>query len=428
MAPPTPTLRRRLLRLLLLIALFCYLIRRHWKALLRPRLLQLLDAHSNLPSPLDPVRPPPTEQRRAPQVAHKEQRSTVARPSPLSQTQAASQPPSQLAHAHQCRRTEPTTSYAQPQQVRLQVSITRLKLRNMAPRQDKSLASLRKLLWRSSPPPALAIALKWGRRHLMHTGALQYPQPGETPLWSDRFTFEHVTEREAIRNEELELELVGVDEHQSQLAATATNATRGSALGRVSIPIEALACGPTRNDHPLREPRERDARAPRRSAAGEAAQGTANAAEKDDEPDDAPPTGARLAFRSGPSPRDHHLHLHPPPRRLVPLSCPLRHARHLAGRRCRVSELREWRLQLDNVRLKIKADALEPTAAEGPTQASICLTLRNRHSPAHQRRTALSAHSRHRAGAPLLSLVHLHVWLDRAVEPRTRVACAHEPA
>ena len=242
------------------------------------------------------------------------------------------------------------------------MSITKLKLRNLAPRPEKPLASLRKLFWDATPPPALSIGFRWGDLPPMHTGARQYPQAGETSIWPDRFTFEHVVERSSIKAEQLELSLLGIDHAALAPPAAATAAATAvaappaaasayashaapttpralgtdgggggavqlsggsaaaayiadaSTIGQLAIPIATLASGPTRNDHPLCAPA---AGAPPDASAGRASGGEGADAESER-------IGARIAFR------------------------------------CRVSELREWRIALDKVRVTIKPDALEP--------------------------------------------------------------------
>lgn len=97
------------------------------------------------------------------------------------------------------------------QEVRLQVAITRLKLRNL-PQHEMGAwnkwpmaASLRKALLGynpSGPPSALFLALHWGSSQTMHTRTLPYPSAGEHVLFADdRFTFEHVTKRLHIHGE-----------------------------------------------------------------------------------------------------------------------------------------------------------------------------------------------------------------------------------
>ena len=280
----------------------------------------------------------------------------------------------------------------------LQVAISRIKLRNLAPRVvDGPLASLRKRLFRTAPLPAyLSIDLQWGSHKVMHTCTVPYPLPGESLVWPDRFSFEHVSQRGSIGSERLELAVYGCadaprvsatqegastvheplgDGASRTAAAAASTASVGAGsaratgaracaeagaraelgaraapiaassaatptavlaaggevepekneapprdegvrrllLGRLSLPLEAVACGPTRNDHLLSLDPALD------SGGGGV------------------PTGARLAFR------------------------------------CRVSELRPWRLQLDRVRMRIHHEALEPhgSSAAGGSRAYV---------------------------------------------------------
>ena len=261
--------------------------------------------------------------------------------------------------------------------VRLQVAITRLKLRNLPPRSASSwdgliAASLRKVLLGTPlpDPSGLSLSLRFGSGATLQTSTLPYPSAGEQLLFADdRFTFEHVTRRAAIAGEVchtplcsrqpracsplslalslslhsaslalhsrslalapssaapdehrpsraasqlLEVALEGDQLESSELAAAAAERAEARAvLGRVRLPLQLLASGPTRNDHPLvtihDEAAGRDGveGAGGDSAGSEGGEGGEEAADT--------PTGARLAFR------------------------------------CRVSELRTWRLQLEKV-------------------------------------------------------------------------------
>ena len=211
--------------------------------------------------------------------------------------------------------------------VRLQVSITKLKLRNLPPRTvPSSIASFaRKLVGVAIPPNGLSISLRWGNGPPMRTAALAYPAEKHEPTLfaDDRFAFEYVTDRSALQSEALQLTVCGASLEGSgtaQRAADGANEDGGlhpadeepAVLGHVELPLMDLARGPTRNDHPLRgapqrfDPCSTELGSP---PAGPLASGT--------------PTGSRLAFR------------------------------------CRVSELRKWRVQLESVKLHLKPDVLD---------------------------------------------------------------------
>ena len=170
--------------------------------------------------------------------------------------------------------------------VTLQVSITRMKLRNLkGPPGDSALSQLRKLLMGELAPNGLWLTLSWADTVRLKSGVLAHPEAGETPIWPDRFVFQHVAPRTNIYGGRLQITL-----HEG-------DGLRERVLGQLALPIEALAGGPTRNDHLL-------------ELGGDM-------------------TNLRLAFR------------------------------------CRISELRTWRTQLDAVRLTLKPDALEPLTHAG---------------------------------------------------------------
>lgn len=241
--------------------------------------------------------------------------------------------------------TDAVAAVASANAIRLQVSITRLKVRNLSPSSDEgALNALKNLFWSASPPAALRLSLRWGNRPIMCTGLLDYPQPGETPVWPDRFTFEHVTAASSISSERLELCVRGLAAKEMsapERSGAPDGSSAGRVIGHIALPLEALASGPTRNDHPLRGP----------PTSGAVQAGAAVASDADgsgdggdgcdggDSGDGEVPTGARVAFR------------------------------------CRVSELRQWRLQLDNVRVRVRPEMLEPSMSADNTSRAFLFSL-----------------------------------------------------
>ena len=327
------------LRLVLFILALVFILRRLWIRLSRPRLTtaQLSAAKSaETTLALGDVE----VARRSRQQQQQQQEVEQTRPPMLDVSMrnslASVDSPRTPSHFRRMATSEPlqmaNLASIAPQQVKLQVSITRIKLRNLAPLSSGgALASLRRLFWSAAPPPALRVSLRWGECETMHTGALEYPQPGETPVWPDRFVFEHVTAADSITSQSLELALHGVGAGPQSAASSSSAAGDGGggkgrsgrgggasatsnggrregssqAIGQVVLPLETVACGPTRNDHFLSFPLPR----------------ADSSVSSSTEP------GARLAFR------------------------------------CRVSELRQWRIQLEKVKLKIQPDMLEPGGA-----------------------------------------------------------------
>ena len=168
-----------------------------------------------------------------------------------------------------------------------------------------------------------------------------------------------MTEADAIANEKLNVELLGVvaadvptsaaEEAGAPSAAAAAAVSTGAikdmsavnvageaaVIGHVGLKLEDLASGPTRNDHPLYTPVSTELE----SESGQGIWNVGNGAAADVATEEASllhHTGARLAFR------------------------------------CRVSELRRWRIQLEHVKLHLHdgADGLgRSLGADGASRA-----------------------------------------------------------
>lgn len=165
----------------------------------------------------------------------------------------------------------------------LQVSITRFKARNLPPESSR----LHQLLFSSAAPrQPHVLSLQWGGSKMMHSSAAAQADLGAL-TWTDRFVFEDTTAAERL---------------QSQLLEVRVQREGGADVGKIRVPLEVLARGPTPNDHPVLA-------------------------------EDGRPSGARLAFR------------------------------------CRVSELREWRMRLRNLHLVLPpGDASEVLGGGSPSR------------------------------------------------------------
>ena len=139
--------------------------------------------------------------------------------------------------------------------VRLQVTISRFKARNLPDRNGGG--GLLRLLRPTALPPdgPLRLQLQWGGDQLLTTGECTDVATGDDVAagrsagaahkhWPDSFTFECNLSLDEMSSRRLELRLMrGVGE-------------AAHTLGTVAVPLETLACAPALNDHALREPAE----------------------------------------------------------------------------------------------------------------------------------------------------------------------------
>ena len=133
----------------------------------------------------------------------------------------------------------------------------------------------------------------------------------------------------------------GEDSSSGGAATSLASASPPQVLGRVRLPVPLLGSGPTRNDHPLVTTLADKARA--NGAADGASSSTtvempSDASSAGTEADETP-TGGRLAFR------------------------------------CRVSELRTWKLQLERVRVHLEPEALESAGNDAVPSRSYLFSL-----------------------------------------------------
>ena len=116
--------------------------------------------------------------------------------------------------------------------VTLRVSITKMKVRNL-PEAPPPPWLLRAFV---NPRPRLTLELRWADQSL-DTGAGVAVPLEHCTSWPDSFAFEHEAAAAALSTQLLQV----------------TALRDGAAVGRLALPVVALATGPTPNDHPLCE-------------------------------------------------------------------------------------------------------------------------------------------------------------------------------